>query len=310
MGVDENAVRAALAAGASNLSKPFRIDQLKLVMGIDGAPPPPRSSDGKPSAEGVSPSARKNVFLGAAALLLSAGLIIGAFKILSPSALPPASFVVESGNISYLACSEDRLYVTDWLEQGVYVYQTPKTASEKNLLLSGVYKKNDFQPTAASVFGGELWVADSLQGLFARYKISEDGNSILPDKNFRSPSTSPSGILAEKDAVWSYDFNTGKIYRHAAGDMSVEAAYDLPIETPCGMARLSGLFYVGDTRTGRIVALNPRDMTIALVSEPREYAGGKEKMVGLCADGVNIWTASESGRIFRHDPSRLSGELK
>ncbi len=314
MGVDENAVRAALAAGASNLSKPFRMEQLKLIVGIDGsspsAPESAAGARGKPAREGVSPSRRKNILLGAAALAGSAGMIFAALKILSPSALPPASFDVESGNISYLACSGGRLYVTDWLEQGVYIYSIPKSAAEKNLLPAGVYKKNDFQPTAASAFGSELWVADSLQGLFVRYKIAAGGNSILPDKNFRSPSTSPSGILAEKDAVWSYDFNTRKLYKHTSADMSVAAVYDLPIETPCGMARLSGLFYVGDTRTGRIVALNPRDMTIALVAEPREYSGGKEKMVGLCADAVNIWTASESGRIFRHDPSRLSGELK
>lgn len=305
MGVDENAVRAALAAGASNLSKPFRMEQLKLIVGIDGSSP---SASG--AREGVSPSGRKNILPGAVALAVSAGLIFAALEILSPSALPPASFDVESKNISYLACSGGRLYVTDWLEQGVYIYSIPKSAAEKNLLPAGVYKKNDFQPTAASAFGPELWVADSLQGMFVRYKIAADGNSILPDKTFRPPSTSPSGIFAEKEAVWSYDFNTRKLYKHAAADMSVAAVYDLPIETPCGMARLSGLFYVGDTRTGRIVALNPRDMTVALVAEPREYAGGKEKMVGLCADGANIWTASESGRIFRHDPSRLSGELK
>ncbi|MDI6757266.1 MAG: hypothetical protein QME32_04510 [Endomicrobiia bacterium] len=316
MGEDEISIRAAVEAGASNLSKPFRLEQLKLALGQvepsgTSSPGAPEPRARKALAEAARPSGRRNTLLFVVASAALIGVAVVAFNMFRARPLPAASFEIAHKNISYLSCSDGKLYVTDWLEQGIYVYSVPSSPAVKTLSPVGVFdKKNDLQPTAASAIGDVLWVADSLQGLFFRYNLKEGGMGLELDKSYRAPSTSPSGVLAEKDAVWSYDFNTKKLYRHNPSDMSVALAYDLPVEMPCGMARFGGFFYVGDTRAGKIIALDPRDMTIAGVAELHEYSAGKEKMFGLCADSKNLWTAAESGKIFRHDPSRLTGGLK
>lgn len=311
MGEDEISIRAVVEAGASSLCKPFRLEQLKLALGaVEPSVTSAAAASQSGARQAARPSGRRNTLLFVVAPAVAIGIAVVWFNMFRARPLPAASFEITPKNISYLSCADGKLYVTDWLEQGIYVYSVPSAPDDKTLSSVGVYKKNELQPTASSAIGDVLWVADSLQGLFFRYTLGEGAMGFKLDKSFRAPSTSPSGVLAEKDAVWSYDFNTKKLYRHAPSDMSVASAYDLPVEMPCGMARIGGFFYVGDTRTGKIVALDPRDMTVAGVAEPEEYSAGKEKMVGLCADSKNLWTAAESGKIFRHDPSRLAGGLK
>jgi len=348
VGADEKVVQAAIQTKGARLSmiaKPYNGEDIRKAIALGGQveDKAEKNPQGTITADKTKSSAGDNaksgtskrrklfpVLFGFAFIIVAAFLFFYRGNLLKSQPRTSASFSTSVKNPSYLSATTDgEVVITDWQEETIYFYKTPSSPLEKSLIPLYSVKVKEVQPSAACIISSDsksvkFVVADGLQGMFFVIK-SELPAGAAPSVvssgiiigSYKAPGATPSGllVLSDRKEIWSYDSTSQKLYCHSLPDFSVKKIYELPVTNPAGITFMNNKFYVGESNTGRIIELNPSDMSISSIIKPRIYTStnntaGGEHLLGVASDGRNLWSISESGTVYRHHPSEFETTIK
>lgn len=306
---DEDIADALARLGANErLTKPFRIDQLKLTIEkvISGTEVSPSSESDQVHGAAMKRSAKRKVPV-VIPVLLAAACLAAVYLIYPRGRVKTTFYVLQPKNISSLAVWRDVLYISDWSEQSVYSYKISKEMKPLR-----IYRLEGGQPTGIATDGTNLWVADSLQGMLLLYDLTAPASkdALIPVKSFSAPGPAPSSLFYDGKNLWSCDSDSRKIYSHDVGTLKVFKSYDLPSPSHCGLTKVKGSFYIADSKSNKIFKLASDDFALEKILAFPEYEKQTEKIVAFGSDDKSFWSATEGGKVYRHNPSELKALLK
>ncbi len=306
IGSDETLLESAMKSGASSkISKPFRMEELRKAVEKTIPTTENMQQVKKEAKKAKAPSIGKTsrysyILIFFTLAVLSSLVFLIKSRLFRDSG---ASFDFRSKNISYICINSDAVYVSDWMDYGIYVYD------KNNFKLIDALNQDKAQPTAVAVDAENFWIADSLQGFFFHFLKSREKKT-LPQVTFKkehkSPGPSPTGVYLDGDIIWSYDIHTKKIYKQKIDNLLVViTSYDIPVENPCGFTKYKKHFYLADSKTNRIFKMSPEDLILEKIYVFPEYEKKDYRLIAFGSDGKHFWSASENGKIYRHPPSAL-----
>lgn len=309
-GFDEKAIpKVSDQSLVARINKPFKLEELRSTVEKLLNIEPQKDTTAQPAVKTSFSKERHGIsvfkYIGAVIfVVIFGGLFWSYLKTQGAQSISFDTLNIASLNISSVAVYKNFFYIADWLGQRIYLYRVGKI-----LDLVNTYKLEKTQPTAISVEKSSLWVADSLQGNISHYRF--EGNDIVFVRSYRSPGPAPSGVYVDGKYLWSYDIDSKKIYKHSIKkDLAVIHSYDMPIEYPGGFTKFRGAFYLGDTKTNRILKLSYNDLNLQKICILSQYEASREKMLAFGSDDKSFWSISESGKIYRHAPRELKTILR
>ncbi len=235
----------------------------------------------------------------AAVVFAALAFVLGyfsAWEISRPRPKPPeTAWKLPYGHPSGIAFHDDKIWISDWYTQAVYVHAPPDMRITRVAYLPSVV------PSGLCIGGGNIWVA-SASGYIEKRMINEK-LTLLSKYKFQGSGIS--GICHDGLYLWTADGREGKIRRHLIDDeLSVDKTFVYPKGEVSALACGGEFIWTADSRSGEIVSYNMKDPETAVSrNQLPDYRAGGLKITGLAWDGKRFWSSAEGkdgGNVFQH----------
>ncbi len=151
-------------------------------------------------------------------------------------------------------------------------------------------------PAGAAVGGGEVWVANQLNGTVS--EVNPASGTVVATIRVGN---GPAAIAAAFGSVWVANVTDGTISRIDAASGQVSATIPLG-SAPAGLASGSGGIWAA-TSAGRLLRIDPAAGRIS-----GSFAAGSDP-AGVAVGGGSVWVADSGGTVRRLDPRTGRGTL-
>jgi hypothetical protein len=232
--------------------------------------------------------------------LLAAGVLL--LGVLIRVALSPnRRFPIPYSNPAAMAWQGDRLWISDWLQQSIFVHEI----HGRDLPIVKTYLVPNSHITGLAVVGEMLYVCDGWTRKITKRKIDDVLSEVM---SWPSPGPSPAGLFWDGKWLWSLDAEEGKLYQHNLdAKLTILATYRTPGKSPVAFYKDDTYAWTADTETRQLYQHRLDDkMTVLAVYTTEELNQRAEPLSAFSFKDGNFWfTRDRIGKVYRRGRSVL-----